>query len=89
VQLSTLLQSGEVRPLLRTVSPATRVAFAHAYRTGFVEAFTTILTIAGGVALAGAVCAFVLVRSRDFVTTADEATAAEAPVREPVGAAAG
>jgi EmrB/QacA subfamily drug resistance transporter len=88
-QLSTLLQSGEVRPLLRTISPTARAAFAHAYRTGFVEAFTTILTIAGGVALVGAVCAFALVRGRDFVTAADEATAAEAPVREPVGAAAG
>ncbi len=88
-QLSAELQSGDVRPLLRTVSPAARAAFAHAYRTGFVEAFTTILVIAGAVALVGAVCAFALVRSRDFVTAADEATAAEAPAAEPVGVAAG
>jgi len=86
-QLPALLQSGEVGQLMRSVSPAARTAFAHAYRAGFIEAFTTILAIAAAVAFVGAVCAFALIRSRDFVTAA--APAAEAPAREPVGAAAG
>jgi FlaG/FlaF family flagellin (archaellin) len=54
---------------------------------GFTEAFTTILAIAAAVALAGAVCAFVLVRSRDFVSSAEPA--AEVPSPEPVGVEAG
>ena len=40
----------------------------HAYRVGFTEALTRILEIAAGVALAGAVAAFALVRQSDFVT---------------------
>jgi EmrB/QacA subfamily drug resistance transporter len=82
-QLSTLLQSGEVGRLLHALSPTARAALEHAYRVGFTEAFTTILVIAAAVALIGAVLAFVLVRSRDFVSSVEPA--AEVPVREPVG----
>ncbi len=85
--LSTLLQSGEVGKVLHALPPVPQAALEHAYRVGFTEAFTTILAIAAAVALAGAVCAFVLVRSRDFVSSAEPA--AEAPAREPVGVEAG
>jgi EmrB/QacA subfamily drug resistance transporter len=84
-QLSTVLESGEVSKLFQTLSPVARGAFAHSYRIGFVEAFTTILTIAAAIAFVGAICAFVLVRSRDFVSSAEPVS--EAPAREPVGAA--
>jgi EmrB/QacA subfamily drug resistance transporter len=87
-QFSTLLESGEVTKVLHALSPAARGALVHSYRVGFVDAFTTILVIAAAIAFAGAVCAFLLVRSRDFVTTASEA-APEAAGREPVGATAG
>jgi EmrB/QacA subfamily drug resistance transporter len=86
-QLSTLLQSGEVGRVLHTLSPAARGALEHAYRVGFTEAFTTILLIAAAVALVGAVFAFVMIRSRDFVSSAEPAV--EVPAREPVGAGAG
>ncbi len=86
-QLAKLLQSGEVAHLLPTLPPAARTALEHAYRVGFTEAFSTILLIAAAVALIGAVLAFVLVRSRDLVSSA--APAAEAPAGEPVGAPAG
>jgi EmrB/QacA subfamily drug resistance transporter len=86
-QLSKLLQSGEVAHLLPALSPATRAALEHAYRVGFTEAFTTILVIAAAVALVGSVLAFALIRSGDFVSSAEPA--AEAPAREAVGAAAG
>jgi EmrB/QacA subfamily drug resistance transporter len=86
-QLPALLQSGAVGQILPRLSPAARAALTHAYRLGFVEAFTTILAIAGAVALVGSVCAFALVRSRDFVTAAEPAPAA--PTAEPVGAAVG
>ncbi len=86
-QLATLLQSGEVGRALHTLSPAAAAALEHSYRVGFTEAFTTILMIAALVALVGAILAFALVRSQDFVTSA--APAAESPTREPVGATAG
>jgi EmrB/QacA subfamily drug resistance transporter len=85
--LSTALESGEVGRILHTLSPAARGALAHSYRIGFIEAFTTILVIAAAVAFVGAVCAFVLVRSRDFVSSAE--LASEPPAREPVGVGAG
>jgi EmrB/QacA subfamily drug resistance transporter len=53
----------------------------------FVDAFTTILQIAAAVAFVGAVAAFALVRSRDFVASqapAEGAVAGE-PQPEPVG----
>src|SRR5580704_9981579 len=86
-QLSTLLQSGEVAHLLPALSPAARAGLEHAYRVGFTEAFTTILLIASAIALVGSVLAFALIRSRDFVSSAEPA--AEAPAREPVGVTAG
>jgi EmrB/QacA subfamily drug resistance transporter len=69
-QLSTLLQSGEVSRILRGLSPVARGALVHSYKVGFTDAFGTILLIAAGVALCGAVLALLLVRSRDFVTAA-------------------
>ena len=66
--------------------PVPQAALEHAYRVGFTEAFTTILAIAAAVAFVGAVCAFVLVRSRDFVSSAEPA--AETPAPEPVGVGA-
>ena len=66
------------------------VAVQHASRTEFVDAFTNILQIGALIAFVGAVAAFVLVRSKDFVVThapvaetARDATGQRRP--EPVG----
>jgi EmrB/QacA subfamily drug resistance transporter len=67
--LGTLLESGEVSKVARALTPATRAALTHSYRVGFTSAFTTIAVIAAGIALSGAVLAFVLVRGRDFVSS--------------------
>ncbi len=83
--LAGALVSGEVSQLARHLSPAARAALEHSYRVGFTGAFTHILTIAGAVALAGAVCGFALVRSRDFVSSGDPEGA---PHGAPVEAAA-
>jgi EmrB/QacA subfamily drug resistance transporter len=85
-QLGTLLESGEVTQIAHSLSAGARTALEHSYRVGFTEAFTTIAIIAAVLALVGAVLAFVLVRSRDFVS-AGEMPTAQAP--EPVAAAAG
>jgi EmrB/QacA subfamily drug resistance transporter len=70
-QLGTLLESGEVTQIAHTLSPAARTALEHSYRVGFTGAFTTIAIIAAALALVGAFLAFVLVRSRDFVSAGD------------------
>jgi predicted MFS family arabinose efflux permease len=69
-QLSGALVSGNVGALARSLASSARTALSHAYRVGFTEALTSILIIASLVAAIGAVFAFALVRSRDFVTSA-------------------
>src|ERR1700677_6258 len=76
-RLSTALVSGEVGALARHLSPAARAALGHSYRVGFTGPFTTIALIAAVLALVGAGLAFVLVRSRDFVSAGDLPAAAQ------------
>ncbi|MCW3030234.1 MAG: transporter, partial [Solirubrobacterales bacterium] len=71
-KLKTALVSGEVGQVARSLPQAARSALMHAYRVGFTDALTSILIIAACVALVGSIFAFVLVRGRDFVVTADE-----------------
>jgi EmrB/QacA subfamily drug resistance transporter len=85
-QLGTVLESGEVTQVARSLSAAGRVALLHSYRVGFTSAFTTIAIIAGSIALVGAALAFALVRGRDFVSSESASPSAE---REPAGAVAG
>ena len=44
----------------------------HAYRVGFTGALTTILLVASAIALLGAIAAFALIRTRDFVSSQQE-----------------
>ncbi len=83
--LGALLQSGEVMQIAKTLSPGARASLLHSYRVGFTGAFTTIAAIAAVLALSGAVLAFVLVRSRDFVSSGG----AEAPGEPSAVGAAG
>ncbi len=84
--LSTALVSGDVRQIAGHLPLAARAALGHAYRVGFTSAFDTILMIAAAIALVGALCAFILVRSRDFVTSEDPAEAHGAAQPEAVTA---
>ena len=86
-QLSTLLESGEVTQIAHSLSAGARTALEHSYRVGFTEAFTTIALIAAVLALVGGVLAFVLVRSRDFVSAGE--LPAKPGADEPVAVAAG
>jgi EmrB/QacA subfamily drug resistance transporter len=87
-QLGTLLESGEVTQIAHSLGPAARTALDHAYRVGFTGAFDTIALIAAVVALVGSALAFVLVRSRDFVSAGEPPTAPE-PGTEPLASAVG
>jgi EmrB/QacA subfamily drug resistance transporter len=79
---------------------ASGAAIQHASRAQFVDAFTSILQIGAGVALVGALGAFALVRSRDFVAshapegaaapvTPEQANESGQSGREPLVAGAG
>jgi EmrB/QacA subfamily drug resistance transporter len=70
-QLGTLLESGEVTQIARSLSPAARGALESSYRVGFTDAFATIAAIAAVVALVGAALGFALVRTRDFVSAGE------------------
>jgi EmrB/QacA subfamily drug resistance transporter len=84
-RLGGALVSGDVASVARALPPPARAALSHAYRTGFTQALTSILIIATVVAVAGAVAAFSLVRSRDFVSSGEPEGA---PEGAPVGVAA-
>jgi EmrB/QacA subfamily drug resistance transporter len=70
--LSGALVSGGASQAAHALPAPAAAALTHAYRVGFTEAFTSILLIAVAVAFVGAVCAFALVRSRDFVASESE-----------------
>jgi len=86
-QLAKVLVSGEIKHFARSLPGAANSALEHAYRVGFTSAFSTIAGIAAAIALVGAVLAFALVRSRDFVASRPAPTPeAEA---EPLASVAG
>lgn len=87
-RLATLLASGEVAEVFHSLRAGTAAALAHAYRGGFANALDRIVLIAAGVAFIGAICAFTLVRSGDFVASTDREAAGEGAV-EQAGALAG
>jgi len=84
--LATVLESGELGRVAGALPRAAHTALVNAYHVGFTDALTQILIVGGSIALVGSLCAFALVRSRDFVG-AQRAPAAERA--EPAGALAG
>ena len=88
-QLPTLLESGEIGPLLKALSPAGRGALEHSYRVGFTGAFDSILLIAVAIAGVGGLLALALVRRRDFVASGPQATPAGTPADEGLEPVAG
>ena len=86
---SKALVSGAVRPIAeRFGTPLQRAAVLHSYRVGFTGALASILLIASGIALLGAIAAFSLIRSRDFVAS-DSPDAEVRGEGEPAAAAVG
>jgi EmrB/QacA subfamily drug resistance transporter len=77
--LSTLLESGEIRRVAETLPPAARAALVGSYHVGFTSAFTDIVAIGAVIACIGSVCAFALIRGRDFVTPSHAPAAAAGP----------
>ncbi len=67
-QLQGALSAGEVRQVAAAIPvPRAREALLNAYHVGFSTTLNHLMDIGAVVAFVGAVCAFVLVRQRDFV----------------------
>ena len=67
-QLRAAMSAGQVHQVAQHIPiPAARAALLDAYRVGFSAALNHLMEIGAIVAFVGAVCAFALVRQRDFV----------------------
>jgi hypothetical protein len=67
-QLQAAMAAGEVRQLASHIPvPTARNTLLQAYHVGFSTTMNHLMELAAIVALVGAVCAFTLVRQRDFI----------------------
>jgi len=69
-RIVTMLRQGQVGRFLASLPPAARGPVAAAIRSGFAAGLNDLLIVTGTLALAGALCALLLIRGKDFVRTA-------------------
>jgi hypothetical protein len=62
-----MIRQGQVGQLLASLPPARRGVVAEAIRSGFAAGLGDLLIVTAVLAFAGAVCALLLIRPRDFV----------------------
>ena len=65
--VAAMVQQGQAGQLLASLPAATRGQVAAALRSGFAAGLNDLLIVTAALAFAGAVCAVLLIRSRDFV----------------------
>jgi len=68
-RIVTLTRQGSTGQLLASLPPAARGHVAAAIRSSFAAGVNDLLIVTAGVAIAGAVCAMVLIRGKDFDRT--------------------
>jgi EmrB/QacA subfamily drug resistance transporter len=68
-QLAQAVAAGSTQQALRALPPAARAHAAELTRSAFIAGLNEILLVASFVVFAGAICAFALVRSEDFVAS--------------------
>jgi hypothetical protein len=66
-QLAEGIASGGSKQAIAQAPPGARAQVTDAANQAFISGFNTILLVGVAIAIAGAVCALVLVRRRDFV----------------------
>ena len=77
-EIAQAVSSGGGGRVAQAVPPQARETVARVTTDAFVGAFNTLLVIGSATALVGAVCAAVLVRPRDFVSSEASASARDA-----------
>jgi hypothetical protein len=89
-QLRAAMSAGEVSEVAHAIPVAgARSALLDAYHVGFSTTLNHLMDIGAVVALVGAVCAFALVRQRDFVIPTGAGGAPGAGAHAPAGAGDG
>jgi hypothetical protein len=85
-RIATMVHQGQVGQLLASLPPARRGVVAEAIRSGFAAGLNDLLIVTAALAFAGAVCALVLIRSRDFVRTGRSEPPGASPAATGTGA---
>jgi hypothetical protein len=67
-RIVTMVRQGQIGQLLASLPPARRGEVAAAIKAAFAAGLNDLLYVTAGVALVGAVCALLLIRSKDFVS---------------------
>jgi len=70
-RIVTMVRQGQVRQLIGSLPPARRGEVALAIRSAFAAGLNDLLYVTAGLALVGALCAVLLIRSKDFVQRTD------------------
>ena len=83
-----MIRQGQVGQLLASLPPARRGVVAEAIRSGFAAGLNDLLIVTAALAFAGAVCARLLIRSRDFVRTGRTEPPGASPAAAGTGAGA-
>jgi EmrB/QacA subfamily drug resistance transporter len=66
-RIVTMVRQGQAGQLLASLPPAARGQVAVAIRSGFAAGLNDVLLVTAALAFAGALCALLLIRSRDFI----------------------
>jgi hypothetical protein len=74
--IATLISHGDPRQALAAVPAQLRPELVHVIRSSFASTLNDLFLISGILALAGGLCATVLIRSKDFVPSQPDQTAA-------------
>jgi hypothetical protein len=83
-----MVRQGQVGQLLASLPPARRGVVAEAVRSAFAAGLNDLLIVTGALAFAGAVCALLLIRPRDFVGTGRTQPPGAAPATADTGTGA-
>jgi EmrB/QacA subfamily drug resistance transporter len=86
-RIVTLTRQGETGQLLASLPPAARGQVIAAIRSSFAAGINDLVLVTGGVAIAGAVCAMILIRGKDFDRTGRTGQAGPAAEARPAAEA--
>jgi hypothetical protein len=74
-RIVTMVRQGQVGQLLASLPPDRRGQIAEAIRAAFAAGLNDLLYVTAALALAGAVCALLLIRGKDFVSRTEPSAA--------------
>jgi hypothetical protein len=79
--LVNMVRQGQAGQLIASLPPSRRAEAAAAIKAAFAAGLNDLLYVTGSLALAGAICALLLIRSKDFVNRTEPraASAADTP----------